>query len=209
VRSSLAGTAPAAPETVEHSSPPTPQELMERSVRRLRTWLRVWQGATAAAVAAALALLVYQGLLAQRPPPVQLLAVLQPVTARAAWLIQARADGATVRPISAPPLPSDRSFELWLVPSTGTPVSLGLLSGERATVLDLGPALRRRLLPDSLLAVSIEPSGGSRTGAPTGPVVYSGRLTSLALGPDGGGGGNASRGSQSLPTQLTTPQQRQ
>jgi len=32
---------------------------------------------------------------------------------------------------------------------------------------------------DVTLAVSVEPTGGSPTGQPTGPVVYSGKLLSL------------------------------
>lgn len=63
----------------------------------------------------------------------------------------------------------DRSFELWLLQANGTPLSLGLLPNS---------GKRRRVIPESDfsvnngLAVSIEPMGGSTTGAPTGPVVY-------------------------------------
>ncbi len=117
-----------------------------------------------------------------RPTAVRLIAVLQPADAGAAWLIQAGGDGAMVRPVSAPALPSGKSFELWAVPGAGAPMSLGLLSGDRVTVLDLGGAARARLVPGALLAVSIEPAGGSPTGAPTGPVVYTGRLAPLAPG---------------------------
>ena len=59
----------------------------------------------------------------------------------------------------------------------GNPRSLGLLKADGVTVLD-----RRRLPPallaggTALLAVSVEPPGGSPTGVPTGPVVYAGKL---------------------------------
>jgi anti-sigma-K factor RskA len=33
---------------------------------------------------------------------------------------------------------------------------------------------------ETVFAISVEPLGGSPTGAPTGPVVYSGRLVTLA-----------------------------
>jgi anti-sigma-K factor RskA len=70
-----------------------------------------------------------------------------------------------------------RVLELWSVPPQGAPRSLGLISADGATVLPRGK------LPDTLLkggtdalAVSVEPPGGSPTGAPTGPVVYAGKL---------------------------------
>jgi anti-sigma-K factor RskA len=36
-----------------------------------------------------------------------------------------------------------------------------------------------RIGADSALAVSLEPTGGSPTGQPTGPVIASGKLTGL------------------------------
>ncbi len=172
----------------------------------MRLGLRIWQGIAAAAVVAALGLFAFQSLLTQKLPAVQLVAVLQPVNAGAAWLIEAAAEGATARPLSPPTLAPDKSFELWLVPSAGKPVSLGLLSDDRTTVLDLDPARRARLSPDTLLAVSIEPSGGSATGAPTGPVVYSGRLAALGVTSETAVDMGASSKPGGLPTQLTSPQ---
>ena len=68
-----------------------------------------------------------------------------------------------------------KALELWLVPGEGVPVSLGLVpdNGGRL-VLDKG--LAGRLSAGALIAVSLEPAGGSPTGAPTGPVVLSGAL---------------------------------
>ncbi|MFC2968267.1 anti-sigma factor [Acidimangrovimonas pyrenivorans] len=66
-----------------------------------------------------------------------------------------------------------RDYELWLIAKGGVPISLGLLRGG-VTKLSL-PALR----PGAVLAVSLEPIGGSRTGAPTGPVLVTGPLTKL------------------------------
>jgi anti-sigma-K factor RskA len=66
-----------------------------------------------------------------------------------------------------------KSLELWAVPRQGGPKSLGLLDAEQAT-LTLAGSADRTLGEVPLLAVSLEPRGGSRTGAPTGPVLYSG-----------------------------------
>jgi anti-sigma-K factor RskA len=83
-----------------------------------------------------------------------------------------------MRPLQPVALPANRVLELWAVPPQGAPRSLGLISAQGVTVL------QRERLPPSLLdagktaalAVSVEPPGGSPTGAPTGPVVYAGKL---------------------------------
>ena len=70
----------------------------------------------------------------------------------------------------------DRVPELWLIPGDGVPRSLGVITGDGATIaLPEGIAP----LPGEALAVSLEPPGGSPTGAPTGPVVASGQLVAL------------------------------
>jgi anti-sigma-K factor RskA len=69
--------------------------------------------------------------------------------------------------------PAGRSLELWHVPEGEAPRSLGLIEPgtEAQTIRDAasGPLA-------GILAVSVEPEGGSPSGAPTGPVIYSGRL---------------------------------
>lgn len=67
---------------------------------------------------------------------------------------------------------ADRALELWAVPPSGAPRSLGLLSAGGATVVRRGKLLDGT----AALAVSLEPSGGSPSGAPTGPILYVGKL---------------------------------
>jgi anti-sigma-K factor RskA len=69
-------------------------------------------------------------------------------------------------------LPAGRAHELWALPEGGgAPVSLGLLphTGDHHRVLNA--AQRAALARSKQIAVSLEPEGGSPTGAPTGPVL--------------------------------------
>ncbi len=66
--------------------------------------------------------------------------------------------------------PDGKSLELWYVPEGQTPVSVGLV-GEGG--IDLKGLTAQN---GDLLAISLEPSGGSPTGTATGPVIYTGKL---------------------------------
>jgi anti-sigma-K factor RskA len=68
---------------------------------------------------------------------------------------------------------ADASLELWALPKGGKPKSLGVIRGAKA-VLHLAASADRALADVPMLAVSLEPKGGSPTGLPTGPVLYSG-----------------------------------
>jgi anti-sigma-K factor RskA len=78
---------------------------------------------------------------------------------------------------------TDKTLEVWLVPPDGAPRSLGLLpSAEGGTTMGLTlPHDIAATLATSKLAVSLEPSGGSTTGAPTGPVLFSGDVIPVDL----------------------------
>jgi anti-sigma-K factor RskA len=72
--------------------------------------------------------------------------------------------------------PHGGDLELWLVRSDTGPKSLGLIPSSGEARLDLGAQTTPALLTGGLLAVSQEPKGGSPTGLPTGPVVFTGPL---------------------------------
>ena len=92
----------------------------------------------------------------------------------ASFVASISADGRAMvtRPISNVSLQADRSLELSAVPPQGAPRSLGLISAQGATVVKRGKVLDNT----AALAVSLEPTGGSPTGAPTGPILYVGKL---------------------------------
>ena len=66
--------------------------------------------------------------------------------------------------------PEGKSLELWYVPEGKDAVSVGLV-GEGD--IDLGEITAKN---GDLLAISLEPQGGSPTGVATGPVIYTGKL---------------------------------
>jgi anti-sigma-K factor RskA len=71
---------------------------------------------------------------------------------------------------------ADRSLELWMMPADGSgqPKSLGLVPTDGVHQIQLATTVQERVAGVPVLAVSLEPAGGSRSGAPTGPVLYSG-----------------------------------
>jgi anti-sigma-K factor RskA len=64
---------------------------------------------------------------------------------------------------------------LWALPPGQAPRSLGVIApSEKRTALKLVAAADQAFAEIPMLAVSLEPAGGSPTGAPTGPVLYTG-----------------------------------
>jgi anti-sigma-K factor RskA len=79
------------------------------------------------------------------------------------------------RPIEASP---GQSYELWVIPKEGgAPLSLAVL-GRLDARLVVPEGHRKRLQAGATLAISVEPAGGSPTGAPTGPVIMTGAIQS-------------------------------
>jgi anti-sigma-K factor RskA len=107
----------------------------------------------------------------------QLLAVLQNPQARATLVVRADADGVlhvrTLEDLAS--VAGDRALELWTIPPGQKPKSLGVVAASGAT------ALRPKFGVTSVdqLAITLEPPGGSPSGAPTGPVVMSGKVLEI------------------------------
>jgi anti-sigma-K factor RskA len=78
----------------------------------------------------------------------------------------------TVRASGAVRARADHDYELWALPAGAGPVSLGLLPVSGRSERVLNEAQRAALGRSPKVAVSLEPAGGSPTGAPTGPVLY-------------------------------------
>jgi anti-sigma-K factor RskA len=143
--------------------------------------LGFWRAASGLATVAAVSLAV----LLTQPGPAQppVMVVLQPTgngpAVAGSVVASFSADGraAVARPVQPVAMQTDRTLELWWAPAEGKPKSLGLIRPDGVTVLRPG-ALPGGLKGSGIdhMAVSVEPSGGSPTGQPTGPVVFYGKL---------------------------------
>ena len=153
----------------------------ELSLARYRTpWYRRAGFWRAWAVAATAALVFALGVQVIRPTPEAPVPIarLAGNTQSAQVTAMLSRDGRTLelraaRPVVAGPA---QSYELWLLPvGDAAPISIAVL-GSLDARFALSAALVGRLTAGAKLAVSVEPAGGSRTGAPTGPVILVGEI---------------------------------
>ena len=123
-----------------------------------------------------------------QPRPVAPVAAIQPTlvasiapTAKGAPVtVVYNATAGEIRLTEAALADASRTAELWVIPAGETaPHSLGLLRAHGGTALKLRPDQRARIAAGAVLAVSLEPIGGSPTGLPTGPVVATGALSQV------------------------------
>ena len=131
----------------------------------------------AAACVLGAALLV--GVLYPRDPGVTYDATLVNASQQPALRVQAMGDRLHVEPLALAAVEPARDLELWAIPDGGKPISLGLVPTSGKGQIQLSNAQKALLSAPLTLAVSLEPQGGSPTGAPTGPVLYQGKLASL------------------------------
>jgi anti-sigma-K factor RskA len=145
--------------------------------RRVVRWLPL------AAAAALLGFAVWLGpRLLHGPTPTVAVTTLVVTTlgadpAHAQWRVERTADAHRLRVVTLATLAAnpEKAYELWALPGDGKPpVSLGLLPRQGDIARPLNDIQSAALLAAGKLAVSIEPPGGSPTGAPTGPVVMVG-----------------------------------
>lgn len=145
------------------------------------TNLSLWRGLTLAGFATALALALVV-LTPQREAPIEtMVAVLAGQDAKPVLVATADRAGRilTVKAIAPVQPGADRALELWALPASGNPRSLGLIPATGLARLALAAPAGTALQNVPALAVSLEPAGGSPTGLPTGPVLYSGPLQRL------------------------------
>ena len=140
---------------------------------------RTFAIASAALAAASMAELVYLAQVPSLGPP--LLARLNAESGQASFVAAVNEGGDSVTIVPAALLSGDqqKAFELWLIPPGDKPHSLGLIDPSRPVRITVPKSLLPQVTSDAVLAVSLEPPGGSPTGQPTGPVIANGKLASL------------------------------
>ena len=147
----------------------------QATIVQLHRALRIWRTAALTSGAIAASVLILAGGLYLRQPPTGETYVAAINRGGDAPALIVRVDLGSgrvfVRPVAAES-PTGKSLELWMIGAGAAPRSMGVLGADddRRTV---PPGVR---VENAIFAVTAEPPGGSPTGAPTGPVVYSGKL---------------------------------
>lgn len=163
----------------------TPVEPPARVWRRVEQQLEfkkkasLWRtlGLLAAGAAAAMVAMAVLLPLQREGVPASYLAVLSdPKTSRPVLVATAERSDKVLRLNVLDPAihVSGRSLELWALPEGGKPRSLGVVSNQERGALKLLAAADQALANVPALAITLEPAGGSPTGQPTGPVLYTG-----------------------------------
>lgn len=115
--------------------------------------------------------------------PAERLAFIQDTQQQPLWVVTVDDETGLLSSIAvnAPAKDADRVFELWMLPEQGPPRSFGLLptAQNARRQQSLSPALIALLGRAKGVAVSLEPPGGSPTGAPTGPVLFTAPVIEL------------------------------
>ncbi len=156
----------------------------QRAAQRGGLWqsLNFWRGlavGTSALAAACLAALIYVG--AVSPPPTPLVAQLGAEGGKTGFVAAVNSGGGTLTIVPAALLSAEeqKAMELWLIPPGDKPHSLGLIDPNKPVTIKVPQDLVTRVNNEAVLAVSLEPPGGSPTGQPTGPVIANGKLAQL------------------------------
>ena len=139
---------------------PAPPRQPLRSLSVLR-WL------SGMAFGAVLALLTLATL---GPPSLVPIALLATADNRLAYEVASMGDRLRITRVAGVPAVAGQVHELWVIAPGAAPVSLGLLQDDPLIVAYPTPPA------GWVLAVSVEPEGGSPTGQPTGPVILTAQV---------------------------------
>ena len=129
--------------------------------------LPVMRWLSGAAFAAALVLV---GVATLVPPRPDLIAVLATADNRLSYEVASYGDRLQIPRVAGVPAVAGQVHELWVIAPGAAPVSLGLLAEGPLVVTYPTPPV------GWVLAVSVEPAGGSPNGQPTGPVILTAQV---------------------------------
>jgi anti-sigma-K factor RskA len=183
-------------------SPASPKIERNADIIYLARDVKRWRGITVAMSAIAALLALYIGveqfapgliplgrqspMLASsqtQPPGSRLVAVLQQEPTAPAFLLtlDPQSRNITVRRVTSGP-DAGRSYELWLIDKSSSPHSLGLVGADEFTTRPIPASFDVGAMRGASYAVSLEPAGGSTSGAPTGPILFTGKMVESVPG---------------------------
>jgi anti-sigma-K factor RskA len=174
-------------QAIDRALGPLPRPQHERAGLISVLWdsLGFWRASAFGGLAVAAALILF---IAVGRPPVspetRYIAVLIDEKATPVLVASLTAENGklSIKSVKPTPVSADKDLELWVVPSQGgAPRSLGLLNKGMQALVTLTQGDASVLAGgQGILAISLEPSGGSTTGAPTGPVLFHGEVLPAA-----------------------------
>lgn len=179
----------AAPSMVAKPSPPVPPRRAAKPSALQSQWtswwdsLNLWRGLAGSGFAAAAVLAaVLVTRMGVAPTPQYLVVLVAPQDKSPGWVVQASAQDAgrqiSLIPLGLDAVPVEKTLQFWTKGENWTgPVSLGLVQpGQTLKIpLDKLPPLQ----PNQLFELTLEPSGGSPIGKPTGPIQFIGRAVKV------------------------------
>ena len=151
---------------------PSPTDAWSGS-SHLPWWRRLglWQG-----LSGALAIVLVITWLWPSAPQMPMLAVVNNGQGQATWVFHASAHHMRLVTLRNTQIPPDKSMQLWAIVPGKKPVSMGLLPMRAGQTPVLPVPDHMNLSHARLLAVTMEPAGGSPTGQPTGPILLQATL---------------------------------
>lgn len=149
----------------------------QKFARRAARWRNAFIGASALAASLA-GVIGYREMIAPKEAK-QYVAVLDSGNDMPAFLltVDTKTNMAVITAVN-PPAQSDKTYQVWMVSEKmPKPKSLGMVNkpGEMQ-MMPMESKFEMDLLMNASFAVSVEPMGGSPTGVPSGPVMFTGRL---------------------------------
>jgi len=151
------------------------KDARPRNTELRNTFWRAW------AVAATLVLaimVVGQQVVPQAERKASAFALVSDPQGHPMWVISVHPEAKRIdmQAVTPNPPPVGKSYELWMLLGSGNPVPMGLLNSDGTVSEQVSAEFLAHLDSVKTLAVSLEPAGGSPTGLPTGPVLYTAAL---------------------------------
>ncbi|MGH8172302.1 MAG: anti-sigma factor [Rhodanobacteraceae bacterium] len=164
----------------ERIAPARTPQREESPWQRVNVWRWLTAGALAVATASMLALYVGKREVPAPVAPAPLVAIMVLDSGAPAFVatIDRAAGTMIITPVTAW-TDGQHVPELWLIPKGEKPRSLGVVDTTKPITITVPADLRRAIDPASIVAISVEPPGGSPTGDPTGPVIAKGGISNI------------------------------